>query len=93
MALLGSLLSAEFVAVAVAYVAVSLTYSFALKRVPILDVIVLGGGVSNLEHCYREVPRLMEPWIFGDSRRINIVQAKHGDSSGVFGAARLWDHG
>ena len=57
------------------------------------DVIVLGGGVSNLEHCYHEVPRLMEPWIFGDSRRINIVQAKHGDSSGVFGAARLWDRG
>jgi len=57
------------------------------------DVIVLGGGVSNMRHPYRDVPRLMEPWIFGDSHTVNIVQAAHGDSSGVFGAARLWDHG
>ena len=57
------------------------------------DVIVLGGGVSNYEHLYREVPDLMAPWIFGDAKKVNLVRAKHGDSSGVFGAARLWDKG
>ncbi|MFH5925214.1 ROK family protein [Roseomonas xinghualingensis] len=56
------------------------------------DVIVLGGGVSNFRHLYRDVPGLMAPWIFGDAKRVNLVPAKHGDSSGVFGAARLWDH-
>ncbi|TPG59526.1 ROK family protein [Roseomonas nepalensis] len=57
------------------------------------DVIVLGGGVSNYEHLYREVPDLMAPWIFGDAKKVNLVRARHGDSSGVFGAARLWDKG
>lgn len=57
------------------------------------DVIVLGGGVSNYEHLYREVPDLIAPWIFGDAKKVNLVRAKHGDSSGVFGAARLWDKG
>jgi fructokinase len=55
------------------------------------DVIVLGGGVSNFGHLYRDVPGLMAPWIFGDAKAVNLVRAKHGDSSGVFGAARLWD--
>ena len=55
------------------------------------DVIVLGGGVSNFAHLYTEVPELMAPYIFGDSKTVNLVQARHGDSSGVFGAARLWD--
>jgi fructokinase len=55
------------------------------------DVIVLGGGVSNFAHLYRDVPAMMAPWIFGDAKRVNLVQARHGDSSGVFGAARLWD--
>jgi fructokinase len=57
------------------------------------DAIVLGGGLSNLAHLYETVPRLMEPWIFGDVGRTRLIQAKHGDSSGVFGAARLWDKG
>ncbi|MFC0383934.1 ROK family protein [Muricoccus vinaceus] len=57
------------------------------------DVIVLGGGVSNHAHLYSEVPRLMAPWIFGDAKAVNLVRARHGDSSGVFGAARLWDKG
>ena len=57
------------------------------------EVIVLGGGVSNMPQLYTTVPGLMAPWIFGDSHRVNLVQARHGDSSGVFGAARLWDHG
>ena len=55
------------------------------------DVIVLGGGVSNMQHLYRELPDLMRPWVFGDVFRTPVVQAAHGDSSGVFGAARLWD--
>ena len=54
-------------------------------------VIVLGGGLSNMQHLYAEVPPLMAPHVFGDVARTPIVQAKHGDSSGVFGAARLWD--
>ncbi|WP_424138424.1 ROK family protein [Roseomonas chloroacetimidivorans] len=57
------------------------------------DVIVLGGGVSNFQHLYTDVPDLMARWIFGDAKKVNLVQAKHGDSSGVFGAARLWDKG
>lgn len=55
------------------------------------DIIVLGGGASNMRHLYREVPGLMRPWVFGDVFRTQVVQARHGDSSGVFGAARLWD--
>jgi hypothetical protein len=33
----------------------------------------------------------MRPWVFGDVFATPVVQARHGDSSGVFGAARLWD--
>lgn len=55
------------------------------------DVIVLGGGLSNMQHLYAEVPPLMARHVFGDVSRTPIVQARHGDSSGVFGAARLWD--
>jgi len=57
------------------------------------DVIVLGGGLSNMRHLYADVPPLMARHVFGDVSRTPIVQAKHGDSSGVFGAARLWDSG
>ena len=57
------------------------------------DVIVLGGGLSNMAHLYRDVPGLMARHGFGDVARTPLVQAKHGDSSGVFGAARLWDGG
>jgi len=55
------------------------------------DVIVLGGGVSNMALLYDEVPRLMRRHALGDVALTPIVQARHGDSSGVFGAARLWD--
>lgn len=57
------------------------------------DVIVLGGGLSNMQHLYADVPPIMARHVFGDVARTPIVQAKHGDSSGVFGAARLWDSG
>lgn len=55
------------------------------------DVIVLGGGLSNMQHLYADVPPLMARHVLGDVARTPIVQARHGDSSGVFGAARLWD--
>ncbi|PHK95050.1 fructokinase [Pseudoroseomonas rhizosphaerae] len=55
------------------------------------DVVVLGGGLSNLAHLYEEVPRLMAPHVFGDVAQCRLRPARHGDSSGVFGAARLWD--
>ncbi|MFN6956433.1 MAG: ROK family protein, partial [Acetobacteraceae bacterium] len=57
------------------------------------DVIVLGGGLSNMRHLYADVPPLMARHVFGDVSRTPVVQARHGDSSGVFGAARLWDPG
>ena len=55
------------------------------------DVIVLGGGLSNMVHLYADLPPLMARHVFGDVARTPVVQARHGDSSGVFGAARLWD--
>jgi fructokinase len=54
------------------------------------DVIVLGGGVSNMSRLYARVPRLLKPFVFSDSADTPIVAARHGDSSGVRGAAWLW---
>jgi fructokinase len=54
------------------------------------DVIVLGGGLSNIEALYREVPRRWGPHVFSDAVATRIVRAVHGDSSGVRGAAWLW---
>lgn len=54
------------------------------------DVIVLGGGLSNLGHLYDDVPRLIAPYIFADDRRVTIRPPVHGDASGARGAARLW---
>ena len=54
------------------------------------DVIVLGGGVSNVERLYESVPRLWTPHVFSDRVTTRLVRAKHGDSSGVRGAAWLW---
>ncbi|MEI6160349.1 MAG: ROK family protein [Roseococcus sp.] len=55
------------------------------------EVIVLGGGLSNMAHLYEDLPRLLPRHVFSDVVRTRIVQAAHGDSSGVLGAARLWD--
>jgi len=55
------------------------------------DVIVLGGGLSNMDHLYIKLPELMAPYIFADHFNASIRQAVHGDASGVRGAARLWD--
>jgi fructokinase len=54
------------------------------------DVIVLGGGVSNVARLYARVPPLLKPFVFSDSADTPIVAARHGDSSGVRGAAWLW---
>ena len=55
------------------------------------DVIVLGGGLSNIARLYTNVPRLWAPYIFSDRVETRLVAAKHGDSSGVRGAAWLWE--
>src|SRR5205085_5205390 len=54
------------------------------------DVIVLGGGVSNIERLYTRVPQLWAPYVFSDVVQTRLVHAMHGDSSGVRGAAWLW---
>ena len=54
------------------------------------DVIVLGGGMSNVDALYERVPPVVAHYIFSDSFETPIVRAKHGDSSGVRGAAWLW---
>ncbi len=54
------------------------------------DVIVFGGGVSNVERLYDGLPALLGRYVFSDSVRTRIVRAQHGDSSGVRGAAMLW---
>jgi len=54
------------------------------------DVIVLGGGLSNVERLYTHVPRLWKAWVFSDHVATRLVRNRHGDSSGVRGAAGLW---
>lgn len=54
------------------------------------DVIVLGGGMSNVERLYGNVPTLLNKYCFSDQVDVPVRPAKHGDSSGVRGAANLW---
>ena len=54
------------------------------------DVIVLGGGLSNLQRLYERVPALWRPHVFSDQIRTRLVPPAHGDSGGVRGAAWLW---
>jgi fructokinase len=54
------------------------------------DVIVLGGGLSNLAQLYDSVPRRWAAYVFSDAVRTRLLPARHGDSSGVRGAAWLW---
>ncbi len=55
------------------------------------DVIVLGGGMSNVPRLYTEVPRLWSKHVFSDHVATRLSRNVHGDSSGVRGAAWLWD--
>ena len=54
------------------------------------EIIVLGGGLSNIERLYASVPRLWRVHVFSDEVRTRLVPPAHGDSSGVRGAAWLW---
>jgi fructokinase len=58
------------------------------------DVIVIGGGLSNIDALYERVPQQWGRWVFAAGReeavRTRLVRARHGDSSGVRGAAWLW---
>jgi fructokinase len=54
------------------------------------DVVVLGGGLSNMDHLYAQLPRLIGRHVFSDVSTTPVLKAKHGDSSGVRGAAWLW---
>lgn len=54
------------------------------------DIIILGGGLSRLEALYTNLPRLLDLYSFGGGVDTPILPAKHGDSSGVRGAAWLW---
>ncbi|MFK7815714.1 MAG: ROK family protein [Gammaproteobacteria bacterium] len=55
------------------------------------EIIVLGGGVSNLQRLYKNVPKLWQQWIFSDQISTKLLPPKYGDSSGVRGAAWLWN--
>jgi predicted NBD/HSP70 family sugar kinase len=54
------------------------------------DVIVLGGGLSNIDALYTEVPAEWTRWVFSDRVDTRLARNRHGDSSGVRGAAWLW---
>jgi fructokinase len=57
------------------------------------DVIVLGGGLSKLERLYRNVPPRLGRWVFTDRVDSKLLPPRHGDASGVRGAAWLWQPG
>jgi fructokinase len=54
------------------------------------EVIVLGGGLSRIERLYRSLPGRLAQWVFSDRVDTRVVPPRHGDSSGVRGAAWLW---
>ncbi|HTM44729.1 MAG TPA: ROK family protein [Polyangiaceae bacterium] len=54
------------------------------------EVIVLGGGLSNIERLYQAVPQRLPRYVFSDRVTTLLRKAQHGDSSGVRGAAWLW---
>jgi fructokinase len=54
------------------------------------DVIVVGGGLSRIARLYEDVPRAWGAWVFSDHVATRLVPARHGDASGVRGAAYLW---
>ena len=54
------------------------------------DVVVLGGGISNIQSLYAHVPEKWKPYVFSDTVATRLKPPVHGDSSGVRGAAWLW---
>jgi fructokinase len=57
------------------------------------DVVVLGGGMSNVLSLYERIPPRLPQWVFGGEVDTPVRRALHGDSSGVRGAAWLWPAG
>jgi len=57
------------------------------------EIIVLGGGLSNIAGLYRRVPELWGEYVFSDRVDTSLLPACHGDASGVRGAAWLWPKG
>ena len=55
------------------------------------DVIVLGGGMGNIQRLYQNVPALWSEYVFSDVVSTKLLPPKHGDASGVRGAAWLWN--
>ena len=55
------------------------------------EIIVLGGGVSNVKRLYKNVPKTWQQWVFSDYINTTLIPPKFGDSSGVRGAAWLWE--
>lgn len=56
------------------------------------EVIVLGGGLSNISRIYQRLPALWGNYVFSDTVATRLLPARHGDASGVRGAAWLWPH-
>jgi fructokinase len=54
------------------------------------DIVVLGGGLSNIEQLYSQIPPRLSAYVFSDACTTPVVKNVHGDSSGVRGAAWLW---
>ena len=54
------------------------------------DIVVLGGGLSNLDRIYENVPKLWSTHVFSDQVATRLMKNRHGDASGVRGAAWLW---
>jgi len=57
------------------------------------DVVVLGGGVSQVDELYAALPRLLGEFVFSDRCDTPVLRNRHGDASGVRGAAWLWPAG
>jgi fructokinase len=55
------------------------------------DVFVIGGGLNELPELVEELPPLISRYSFSGTAEAKVVRAKHGEKSGVRGAARLWD--
>ena len=55
------------------------------------NAIIFGGGMSNIDRLYKNIPKILPKYTFSDRVRNKILKNKHGDSSGVRGAAWLWN--
>ena len=56
------------------------------------DAIILGGGMSNIDRLYKNIPTLIPKYTFSNKVITKVIKNFHGDSSGVRGAAWLWNH-